>query len=80
MKRVERIKDLNVRGFWAQGIVSADAIIHICTVWSQVVGRPPTASGGFLAGRISSCQFGFCLTCSAGYFWNPYRKRSIPAN
>jgi len=27
MERVERIKHLNVRGFWAQGIVSADAII-----------------------------------------------------
>ena len=27
MERVERIKDLNVRGFRAQGIVSADAFI-----------------------------------------------------
>ena len=30
MERVERIKHLNVRGFWAQGIVSADAIIPMC--------------------------------------------------
>ncbi len=29
MERVERIKDLNERGFWAQGIVSADASIRI---------------------------------------------------
>jgi hypothetical protein len=29
MERVERIKNLNVRGFWAQGIVSADASIRI---------------------------------------------------
>jgi hypothetical protein len=28
MERVERIKDLNVRGFCAQGIVSADATIR----------------------------------------------------
>jgi hypothetical protein len=29
MERVERIKDLNVRGFQAQGIVSADASTRI---------------------------------------------------
>jgi hypothetical protein len=29
MERVERIENLNVRGFWAQGIVSADAFIRI---------------------------------------------------
>ena len=29
MERVERIKHLNVRGFCAQGIVSADAFIRI---------------------------------------------------
>jgi hypothetical protein len=29
MERVERIEDLNVRGFCAQGIVSADAITRI---------------------------------------------------
>jgi hypothetical protein len=31
MEWVERIKHLNVRGFWAQGIVSADATIPIFT-------------------------------------------------
>jgi hypothetical protein len=35
MERVERIKNLNVRGFWAQGIVSADAITRTCIVSSQ---------------------------------------------
>ncbi len=34
MERVERIKYLNVRGFWAQGIVSADATIRTSTVSS----------------------------------------------
>jgi hypothetical protein len=34
MERVERIKHLNVRGFWAQGIVSADATIRTSTVSS----------------------------------------------
>jgi hypothetical protein len=29
MERVERIENLNVRGFCAQGIVSADASIRI---------------------------------------------------
>ena len=32
MERVERIKHLNVRGFWAQGIVSADAITRTSTL------------------------------------------------
>jgi hypothetical protein len=32
MERVERIENLNVRGFCAQGIVSADATIRIFTV------------------------------------------------
>ena len=32
MERVERIKNLNVRGFCAQGIVSADATTRTCIV------------------------------------------------
>jgi hypothetical protein len=31
MERMEWIKDLDVRGFWAQGIVSADARIPTFT-------------------------------------------------
>jgi len=31
MERVERIENLNVRGFCAQGIVSADACIRTST-------------------------------------------------
>ena len=31
MERVERIKNLNFLGFWAQGIVSADAFIPMFT-------------------------------------------------
>ena len=32
MEWVKRIKHLNVRGFWAQGIVSACATIRMCIV------------------------------------------------
>jgi hypothetical protein len=32
MERVERIKHLNVPGFWAQGIVSVDATIRMSIV------------------------------------------------
>jgi hypothetical protein len=32
MERVERIKHFNVRGFWAQGIVGADATIRMSIV------------------------------------------------
>jgi hypothetical protein len=42
MERVERIENLNVRGFCAQGIVSADALIPIYTAWCPVeVGVDP---------------------------------------
>jgi hypothetical protein len=55
MERVERIKHLNVRGFWAQGIVSADASIPICIVSCPVAESPWTAAVGWLAVRASSC-------------------------
>ena len=33
-----------------------------------------------LHARTSSCRSGFCPACSAACFWNPCRRRSIPAN
>ena len=41
MERVERIKHLNVRGFWAQGIVSADATIRMSTASCPAGGLSP---------------------------------------
>jgi hypothetical protein len=46
MERMERIKDLNVRGFWAQGIVSADAITPMCTVWFRPAAWLPITPAG----------------------------------
>ena len=48
MERVERIKHLNVRGFWAQGIVSADATIPMCTASFPPVVCRQTARAGFI--------------------------------
>ena len=56
MERVERIKHLNVRGFWAQGIVSADAIIPIYTAWCPVEVFPWTVGDGSPAAQASSCR------------------------
>jgi hypothetical protein len=55
MEWVERIKNLNVRGFWAQGIVSADALTLTSTVSSPLEdylrmgndGGPPARSSSF---------------------------------
>ena len=55
MERVERIKHLNVRGFWAQGIVSADAFIPTCIVSCPVAESPWTAAVGWPAVQASSC-------------------------
>ena len=59
MERVERIKNLNVRGFWAQGIVSADAIIHIYIVWCPAADSPRTATVGWpaLGGSSYLCEY-----------------------
>ena len=52
MERVERIKHLNVRGFWAQGIVSADATTHMyiqadLKTKEQALGKLQPVEGGF---------------------------------
>jgi hypothetical protein len=55
MERVERIKHLNVRGFWAQGIVSADASTPISIAsfraadfpQTMTAGSPPTLSSSY---------------------------------
>jgi hypothetical protein len=63
MKRVERIKDLNVRGFCAQGIVSADAITPTCIASYREEGSRRTRHNGFTPDRTSSCPF----QCSRSY-------------
>jgi hypothetical protein len=54
MERVERIKHLNVRGFWAQGIVSADATIRMPTASYPPGDYHLTGSAGLLSGRKTS--------------------------
>jgi hypothetical protein len=58
MEGVERIKNLNVRGFCAQGIVSADGIIPTFTVWFQQEGSHRTVLNGSVAARSSSYRYG----------------------
>jgi hypothetical protein len=55
MERVERIEDLDVRGFYTQGIVSVGAFILTCTVSCPVAESPWTAAVGWLAVQASFC-------------------------
>jgi hypothetical protein len=54
MEWVERIKHLNVRGFWAQGIVSADATTLTFTASSLPVDCLRTTTTGYTHEKISS--------------------------
>jgi len=54
MKRVERIEDLDLCVFRAQGIVSVDVLIPICIAWYPVEGSPGTAAVGWPAVPASS--------------------------
>ena len=56
MERVERIKHLNVRGFWAQGIVSADAIIRMSIAWFRLADCRPITNAGYTLAIRSSCR------------------------
>ena len=59
MERMERIEDLDVRGFCAQGTVDAGGTIPISTVSCLPVDYPLTGLDGLLAARTSFCQCGF---------------------
>jgi hypothetical protein len=64
MERVERIEDLDVRGFCAQGTVDAGAIIRTFTVSSQPAVWRRIIRGGFTRKRDSSCRSTFSVKCS----------------
>ena len=57
MERVERIENLNVRGFCAQGIVGADGFTPTSTVSSPLEDYLLTGTdGGFPASSSSFCR------------------------
>jgi hypothetical protein len=70
MERMKRIENLNVRGFCAQGIVSADGIIPTCIVSSPAVGCLRTAPSGFPAVLDSSYRSGCSPVCSVACSWS----------
>jgi hypothetical protein len=65
MERVESVENLDGRVFYAQGIVSVDAIIPICIVSSRAAESHPMARGGFTVALASSCPCGSFLAYSA---------------
>src|SRR5712691_10251934 len=65
MERVERIEDLDVRGFCAQGTVNAGGLIPICTVWCRVAESLWTEAVGCPAVVVaSSCPCAYCRAAS----------------
>jgi hypothetical protein len=64
MERVERIKHLNVRGFWAQGIVSADAGIRTFT-WFKPANCAQTTTGTAL--KSTKCEKSVCRIILSSY-------------
>jgi len=80
MERVERIKDLNVRGFCAQGIVSADASIPICIVSCPAGESLRTAVVGSPAVQASFCRSRSCRAVSAASSSAIWNKPMRPEN
>ena len=69
MERMERIKNLNVRSFCAQGIVSADGCILICIASFPAAASARTGRVGFDARRSpSSFPYPCCGAVSDGCF------------
>jgi hypothetical protein len=56
MERVERIKHLDLRGFRAQGIVSADGAIRTSTVSYRAADYRLITHGGSARRPISFCR------------------------
>jgi hypothetical protein len=67
MEWVEWVEDLDLRAFWAQGIVGVGGFIPISIVSSRAAEFLLTAVGGSPAARASSCPCASCLACSAAY-------------
>jgi len=56
MERVERIEDLDVRVFCAQGTVDAGGSIRIYTARSQPADSLSITPAGSIPGILSSCR------------------------
>jgi hypothetical protein len=69
MERVERIEDLDVLGFCAQGTVDAGGFIRTFTVWFQPVVCRQTTRGGLTRTKDSSCRSMFSVKCSGASSW-----------
>src|SRR5260370_36002494 len=74
MERVERIKHLNVPGFWAQGIVSVDATTPTCIASFPAGAFPPMVRSGFPAVPDSSYPCGSSPVYSGDSSWTIYSQ------
>jgi hypothetical protein len=78
MKRVKRVKDLNIRIVRAQGIVGVGVTTPMSIASCQVAAWRQTVAG-LPADQGSSCPFAYSPDSTAGCFWNGCRQRSAPA-
>jgi hypothetical protein len=74
MKRVERVKDADVRGFCAQGIVGAGGIIRTSIASSRAAGSPLTGRAGSHVAPGSSCRCASSRVCSVDCFLSALRQ------
>ena len=65
MERMERVEDLDMRVFCAQGIVSVDGSIRICIVSSRAAEFHRMVPAGSPAAPTFSCPYGCSPGCSA---------------
>jgi hypothetical protein len=68
MERVEWIEDLDVRGFYTQGIVSAGAITHTFIASCRAEDFHPILSAGSPAAQASFSPCASFRDCSAASF------------
>jgi hypothetical protein len=68
MERVESVENLDGRVFYAQGIVSVDAIIPICIASSRVEGSRPISGVGFPVDTSSFCPSKYSVLSFAESF------------
>jgi hypothetical protein len=80
IKRMERIENLDLGAFRAQGIVGVDVITHICIVWSQEAVLRPMAPAGSIANPASSFTCACCRYCFAACFSSNSSPLLTPAD
>jgi hypothetical protein len=80
VKRMKRIKNLDVCDVRTQGIVRDDGFIRMSTAWSRRVVSPPTSRIGFIPSTPSSCPWRCSASSTAASSCAPYESSTGKEN